>query len=33
MEINPSKVQPFRWIVVRSTPVPIVVNLPDVVWP
>jgi uncharacterized RmlC-like cupin family protein len=33
MEINPSKVQPFRWIVVRSTPVPIVVNLPGVVWP
>jgi uncharacterized RmlC-like cupin family protein len=33
MEINPSKVQAFRWVVVRSTPTPIVVNLPDVVWP
>jgi hypothetical protein len=32
MEINPSKLMPFRWIVVRSTPSPIVVNLPDV-WP
>jgi uncharacterized RmlC-like cupin family protein len=32
MEINPSNAQPFRWIVVRSTPVPIVVNLPDIVW-
>ena len=33
MEINPSKFEPFRWVVVRSTPTPIVVNLPDVVWP
>ena len=33
MEINPSKVHAFRWVVVRSTPTPIVVNLPDVLWP
>ena len=33
MEINPSRNRPFRWVVVRSTPTPIVVNLPDVVWP
>jgi uncharacterized RmlC-like cupin family protein len=33
MEINPSLVQPFRWVVVRSTPVPIVVNLSDEFWP
>ena len=33
MEINPSASTPFRWIVVRSTPVPIVVNLPDDTWP
>jgi uncharacterized RmlC-like cupin family protein len=32
MEINPSQEQPFRWIVVRSTPEPIVVNLPDDYW-
>ena len=32
MEINPSRVLPFRWVVVRSTPVPIVVNLPDTFW-
>jgi len=32
MEINPSQEKPFRWIVVRSTPEPIVVNLPDSVW-
>jgi uncharacterized RmlC-like cupin family protein len=31
-EINPSKDKPFRWIVVRSTPNPIVVNLPDDTW-
>jgi uncharacterized RmlC-like cupin family protein len=31
-EINPSKEQPFRWVVVRSTPEPIVVNLPDDFW-
>jgi uncharacterized RmlC-like cupin family protein len=29
MEINPSKDEPFRWVVVRSTSTPIVVNLPD----
>ena len=33
MEINPSESQPFRWVVVRSTPTPIVVNLPDSTWP
>ena len=32
MEINPSKLEPFRWVVVRSTPTPIVVNLPDDTW-
>ena len=32
MEINPSSTEPFRWVVVRSTPVPIVVNLPDTYW-
>jgi len=31
-EINPSKENPFRWVVVRSTPEPIVVNLPDDFW-
>lgn len=31
-EINPSSEKSFRWIVVRSTPEPIVVNLPDDVW-
>jgi uncharacterized RmlC-like cupin family protein len=31
-EINPSNGRPFRWIVVRSTPEPIVVNLPDYYW-
>ena len=31
-EINPSKEHPFRWVVVRSTPEPIVVNLPDDFW-
>src|SRR5258707_9039713 len=29
MEINPSDSQPFRWVVVRSTSTPIVVNLPN----
>jgi uncharacterized RmlC-like cupin family protein len=29
MEINPSDSQPFRWVVVRSTSTPIVVNLPE----
>jgi uncharacterized RmlC-like cupin family protein len=33
MEINPSDSEPFRWVVVRSTPTPIVVNLPDDTWP
>jgi uncharacterized RmlC-like cupin family protein len=32
-ELNPSKEHPFRWVVVRSTPEPIVVNLPDDFWP
>jgi uncharacterized RmlC-like cupin family protein len=31
-EINPSADAPFRWIVVRSTPEPIVVNLPNDFW-
>ena len=31
-ELNPSSEQPFRWVVVRSTPEPIVVNLPDDHW-
>ena len=29
MEINPSTQEPFRWVVVRSTAAPIVVNLPE----
>jgi uncharacterized RmlC-like cupin family protein len=33
MEINPSKQEPFRWVVVRSTATPIIVNLPDDTWP
>ena len=33
MEINLSASEPFRWVVVRSTPTPIVVNLPDDTWP
>jgi uncharacterized RmlC-like cupin family protein len=33
MEINPSQREPFRWVVVRSTATPIVVNLPDDTWP
>jgi uncharacterized RmlC-like cupin family protein len=32
MEINPSLVEPFRWVVVRSTATPIVINLPDDTW-
>ena len=32
MEINLSQEKPFRWIVVRSTPEPIVVNLPNNYW-
>ena len=31
-ELNPSKENSFRWVVVRSTPEPIVVNLPDDFW-
>ena len=31
-EINPSHDVPFQWIVVRSTPEPIVVNLRDDFW-
>lgn len=33
MEINPSKLTPFRWVVVRSTAIPVVINLPDETWP
>jgi uncharacterized RmlC-like cupin family protein len=33
MEINPSNRAPFRWVVVRSTATPIVINLPDDTWP
>jgi uncharacterized RmlC-like cupin family protein len=32
MEINPSKTEPFLWVVVRSTATPIVVNLPESTW-
>jgi uncharacterized RmlC-like cupin family protein len=32
MEINPSKKEPFRWVVVRSTATPVVVNLPADTW-
>lgn len=31
-ETNPSRESPFRWVVIRSTSEPIVVNLPDAVW-
>jgi uncharacterized RmlC-like cupin family protein len=31
-ELNPSRKNSFRWVVVRSTPEPIVVNLPDDFW-
>lgn len=31
-ELNRSEHQPFRWVVVRSTSEPIVVNLPDNFW-
>ena len=33
MEINPSRLEPFRWVVVRSTATPVVVNLPEDTWP
>lgn len=32
-EVNPSSTQAFRWVVIRSTPAPIVVNLPASTWP
>jgi uncharacterized RmlC-like cupin family protein len=32
MEINPSERDPFRWVVVRSTATPIVINLPGDTW-
>jgi len=32
MEINRSAAEPFRWVVVRSTATPIVVNLPADTW-
>jgi uncharacterized RmlC-like cupin family protein len=32
MEINASKLEPFRWVVARSTATPIVINLPDDSW-
>jgi uncharacterized RmlC-like cupin family protein len=32
MEINPSSSRSFRWVVVRSTSTPIVVNLPEDTW-
>ncbi len=32
MEVNQSPTQPLRWVVVRSTPEPIVVNLPADYW-
>jgi cupin domain len=31
-EINATKEHSFRWVVVRSTPEPIVINLPDDFW-
>lgn len=31
-EINPSTTEAFDWVVVRSTPDPVVVNLADSVW-
>jgi len=31
-EINLSQTEPFRWVVVRSTATPIVVNYPDNSW-
>src|SRR5260370_9224199 len=29
MEISPYKLEPFQWLVVRSTATPVVINLPD----
>jgi uncharacterized RmlC-like cupin family protein len=31
-EVNPSATEPFRWVIVRSTPTTIVENLPDDAW-
>lgn len=31
-EINPSLTQAFRWVVVRSSPEPVVINLPADTW-
>lgn len=31
-EVNPSEETAFRWVVVRSSAVPVVVNLPDDTW-
>jgi hypothetical protein len=31
-ELNPSATNPFRWVVVKSTSEPIVVNLSDDFW-
>ena len=31
-EVNPAGDVPFQWVVVRSTPEPVVVNLPDDFW-
>src|ERR1700694_1664462 len=33
LAITPSKLEPFRWVVVRSTATPVVINLPDDTWP
>jgi uncharacterized RmlC-like cupin family protein len=32
MEMNVSQEKPFRWVVIRSTSTPIVINLPDTYW-
>ena len=32
MEMNASPEEPFKWVVVRSTATPIVINLPDDYW-
>jgi uncharacterized RmlC-like cupin family protein len=31
-EVNPSTDHPFRWVVIRSTPEPVVINLPADYW-
>jgi uncharacterized RmlC-like cupin family protein len=31
-ELNPSSDKSFRWVVVRSSPEPVVMNLPDDFW-